>query len=337
MKNAIRYLSFVVLLPSCETTVEVDIPQYPTQLTANMFFTPDSAWRVELSENRYILDTTRFTPVSDASIRVLEQGQAVASLDYQGEGSFGNSIYISQGRRSEIGKTYTVEVTHPTLGNLTASSEVPIPQQILKATLDTSQVQPVPSFSDVPYNYAITVRFDDPPGENFYSISLLERFVGYFSDDIDNDGDYEVWLQEAAYWLTIQSDNPVVNNPFERSRVELFFKDASFNGEQYEITAYLGSNINRNFYLRGSVLEEDGLDRDGNVIRFAGDTVSKITYYVVLRTLTEEYYQYSVTQDLQAFVENNPFAQPVQVFDNVEGGLGIFAGYSQVEQAVTIK
>ena len=58
---------------------------------------------------------------------------------------------------------------------------------------------------------------------------------------------------------------------------------------------------------------------------------------VVLRTTTEEYYNYHYTRDLQASVESNPFAQPVQVFDNIEGGLGVFAGYSQVEKEVIIK
>jgi len=43
---------------------------------------------------------------------------------------------------------------------------------------------------------------------------------------------------------------------------------------------------------------------------------------------TEEYYLYKLT--LQNFYENNgnPFAQPVQIYSNIEGGLGIFAGYS---------
>lgn len=43
---------------------------------------------------------------------------------------------------------------------------------------------------------------------------------------------------------------------------------------------------------------------------------------------SEEYYLYKRT--LQNYIENdgNPFSQPVQIYSNVEGGLGIFAGYS---------
>ena len=336
-----KHLLFLLLcttLMACETTVEVDVPQYPAQLTTNMFFTPDSTWKVELSENRYILDTALFAPVSDANIRVLQQGQVVTSLDYQGESRFGNSIYTSEDNLPVIGEPYTLEVVHPALGTLLANSEVPMPESIIRATLDTSEVQLVPRFSDGTYDYAVTIRLDDPLEENFYSVSLIVRYDGFYSDDIDKDGEYEVWLEEFTLWLPIQSEDPIVSNPFNRARVELFFKDVSFNGKQYELTAYISSGLpNLNFYLEGNVLQENAYDREGNVIRYPGDTVSKQTFYAILRTTTEEYYQYAVTQDLQAWVENNPFAQPVQTFENIEGGLGIFAGYSQVEKKVTIK
>ncbi len=128
----------------------------------------------------------------------------------------------------------------------------------------------------------------------------------------------------------------MVDNPLDRYRVELFFKDVSFNGQQYELTTYTDYSFPY-FYLDGSVLADTAYDRNGNAVRYPGDTINRQTFYVLLRTTTEEYYQYNVTQDLQASVESNPFAQPVQVFNNIEGGLGIFAGYSQVEQEVAIR
>ena len=88
---------------------------------------------------------------------------------------------------------------------------------------------------------------------------------------------------------------------------------------------------------KGSPLNEEAYDRSGNIVRQAGDTAGINTFHAILRNTTEEYYDYNYTRDLQISVENNPFAQPVQVFDNIEGGLGVFAGYSQVEKEVTIK
>ena len=58
------FFGFLVFgLMACETAVEIDVPRYPAQLTANALFNPDSVWQVELTENRYILDNAPFAAV----------------------------------------------------------------------------------------------------------------------------------------------------------------------------------------------------------------------------------------------------------------------------------
>jgi len=49
---------------------------------------------------------------------------------------------------------------------------------------------------------------------------------------------------------------------------------------------------------------------------------------VLLLNITEEYYLYLTTKNLQESVAGDPFAQPASIFSNVENGIGIFAGYS---------
>ena len=338
-----RYCCLLALcFAACETTVEVDIPQYPTQLTVNALFYPDSVWRVELTENRYILDTARFASVADASVQVVQQGRTVAELDYQGESDyFGNGIYTATNSRPQVGEAYTLVVSHPTLGDLTASSYVPVPQTpVLSATLDTLDVRQGDSSDDSDISYAVTILLDDPPEENFYSLSIIFRYDIFFGIDVNNDSIIELGIEEWEGRGNIQSDNPIVDNVFDRYRSELLFKDVSFNGQQYELKTYLRfeeGSILTAFFNNAFVLEENAYDSKGNIIRQPGDTAGIFTLYAVLRTTTEEYYQYNFTSDLQASVESNPFAQPVQVYDNIENGLGIFAGYSQVEKEVTIK
>ena len=64
-----RYL-LLLCFTACETAVEIDVPRYPAQLTANALFNPDSVWQVELTQNRFILDTAQYAPVPDAEVRV---------------------------------------------------------------------------------------------------------------------------------------------------------------------------------------------------------------------------------------------------------------------------
>ena len=55
---------------------------------------------------------------------------------------------------------------------------------------------------------------------------------------------------------------------------------------------------------------------------------------VTLRTLSEDYYNYKITGSLQQNTSDNPFAQPVNVHDNIDDGFGIFAGYSEHNYSV---
>lgn len=55
-------------------------------------------------------------------------------------------------------------------------------------------------------------------------------------------------------------------------------------------------------------------------------TTERIT--VMLLSVSEEYYEYFTTKNLQYSKREDPFAQPVQVFTNIQNGVGIFAGYS---------
>ncbi len=338
---SVARLSYIALLfCACETTVEIDVPRYPTQLTANGLFTPDSLWQVELTENRYILDNTPFAAVPDAEVRIQQEGQTVAVLDYLGNTPFtGTSIYRATDAYPKPDAAYTLRVSHPDHGDLVASSQVPSAPQIVEVTLDTLDVRQEGQFVDDQIAYGFTLRLNDPPTENFYSLSLIIRFEDFGTIGIN--GNNMLLIENNDLLVRIQSDDPVVVNTYDNYRDELLFKDVSFNGQQYEMKAYgiFETGDPRYFQLfdKGSPLNEEAYDRSGNIVRQAGDTAGINTFHAILRNTTEEYYDYNYTRDLQISVESNPFAQPVQVFDNIEGGLGVFAGYSQVEKEVTIK
>jgi len=57
-----------------------------------------------------------------------------------------------------------------------------------------------------------------------------------------------------------------------------------------------------------------------------GDELKEV--YVELRTVTEEYYRYHTSLARQRMVRNDPFAEPVPVYNNVDGGFGSFSGFS---------
>jgi hypothetical protein len=50
--------------------------------------------------------------------------------------------------------------------------------------------------------------------------------------------------------------------------------------------------------------------------------------FVELRTITQEYYRYHSTLARQLIVRQDPFAEPVTIYNNIEGGYGNFSGFS---------
>jgi hypothetical protein len=49
---------------------------------------------------------------------------------------------------------------------------------------------------------------------------------------------------------------------------------------------------------------------------------------VELKTLSRDFYDYEITSDIQWKSDGDPLAQPINVYDNITNGFGIFAGYS---------
>lgn len=63
------------------------------------------------------------------------------------------------------------------------------------------------------------------------------------------------------------------------------------------------------------------------VVRSFGALETWSELRIVLRSVSDAYYKYQSTLALQRSTADNPFAQPVNVFSNIQGGFGIFAGY----------
>ena len=138
---------------------------------------------------------------------------------------------------------------------------------------------------------------DDSQATNFYQIFLESEL-----DFIDPTGEVKTGRNRLGIW----SDDPIVQNNGDIDYDGIFLKDIVFNGGEGVISfKTTGSNMQ---YFQ-------------NII-------------VTLRTLSEDYYNYKITGSLQQNTSDNPFAQPVNVHDNIDDGFGIFAGYSEYNYSV---
>ncbi len=136
------------------------------------------------------------------------------------------------------------------------------------------------------------ISINDPGNsDNFYAIRLTGRNF-YF------DGTDTIWYESNLYYLTM---DPVFDNNNRQSDFETF-RDYSFNGQSVMI------NIGLPDYSNGSYNE----------------------FRVYLYCLSESYYKFLSSRQLYSVTNGDFFSQPVQVYSNINEGLGIWGGFSVV-------
>jgi hypothetical protein len=82
-----------------------------------------------------------------------------------------------------------------------------------------------------------------------------------------------------------------------------YFSDITFNGTNKSFRFYLS-------YIEGIFFDDP-------------------KYIINLRHVSEEYYKYYSSVNLQLITQGDPFAQPTVIFSNIDGGFGIFAAFNE--------
>jgi len=288
---------FAIVVCSCTTILDVTIPEHPPKLTLNSIFTPDSTWKVVLTTDRHVLDYSDFFDlVNDASVVIYQDGNPIDTLILkERDPRFSTNAYNYYSRLGKPSNTrlYEIRASSPRFGSVRAVSAVPDSTQMTSV---------VPNLSDNgSAESSVTITFNDRGHEkNYYFVYVTQRYKYYNT--------YKKDTVDAGVALIISSHDPAFQNNHS-SDSGLLFDDGLFDGKEISLT------ITLHYYYKVP----------GEELR------------VHLRSVSADLYNYLTTSDLQN--KNNgdvkdlgttdPLAQPTIVFSNIEGGLGIFGGYSE--------
>ena len=301
----IQYLSAFLLLAclSCETVVEIDPPAYNSELVATSHFSPDSTWSVELHRSLGIgiaQDASK-QYVDGATVMIMSGAGIVDSLSYRGSG-----YYLSAAGKYPLSETrYTLRVDVPGTSGLQASSAAPPTAPITDYTIELlGQTVETPFGREG--TYRLRIAFADPPGSSFYRLGIY-RYIPNQYDETAPDSIY--WRQaiEATDpgWYCGYAEASQATRAFgsggRRSCREAIVTDRFFDGREYTWTTTLS-------------------------LRIGGDGLGRNELLLLLSSLSEDYFEYQRT--LVEHLNSGTFVEPLRVYSNVEGGLGIFAGYT---------
>lgn len=288
-----------MLFASCDIVVDLDIPEHESVLVVNSILTTDSMINASISHSVGAFDASSISYVNNATVEVYEDGILLgemdeqASLSYDSSGELDSTYVYNFNQNPVAGKIYSYEIAHPDYEAVRAETNVPA-----KVKLNVNDLSLL-SEQEFEKQYRVRFSFNDPPEDNFYRLRL--RNPNAYNDGLDY---FESNDASIISSVGIQSDGATFYGD------EALFDDEMFNGTEKEISIDF-------FDYKSLWFEEQDDDYETEYI-LELSSVSK-SYYTYIRSVRAHY----DNQDQFIFA-----GEPVQVFTNIENGLGVLGSMS---------
>ena len=348
------FFAFFILFfaVSCEkqfnTIVEVDIPELDNQIVINCIFNDTSTFQVNVYRSRSSLneDLSTLSFINNATVDLFADGNYLETLSLREEIFEEQDMifnYYESINKAIPNVVYTLEVSAPDLPTAKATAQLP-----QKATINSASItdtifwqNDIPEIENDIQRYGVSLNFQDIANtDNYY----------YLKNNVRYDVDIESILAQLDIWRQTNPDTLfgiedyvyALANQDNTYELCLYTSDASFE----ETKAYsdfefeLEGNENQNICYYGINIFSDRLFKDemkeldvqveyvygGLDAYFPNDFQTQ--YVMELGTVSEDMFLYQRSAQLQYNNQNNFFAEPVRVYNNVENGFGIFAAYN---------
>ncbi|MEN0002486.1 MAG: DUF4249 domain-containing protein [Bacteroidota bacterium] len=301
------FVAFLIFIAAtCERPVDLEIPVLNPKLVVVSNFTSAENLLVQVSETQSILDSNDVTYVTDATVELFQGNNLLEELSLvMGTGRI-PPFYTTLTTTPKPGIEYMIRVDAPGFEPVMAQSSIPDRIDILNLEVSDLVITPGSNEDELVFSYNVNLIFEDPGAQaNYYQLNFFQEVFPYVSIE----GDTTIVGKDLRQInFSANSNN---NNFIAYFDGGVLFDDANFNGSLISYGFRLQTSINRDTELLGQMFAE-------------------------LRSTSEEYYLFHNSLSRQQLNSNDPFSEPVIVFNNIENGKGIFAGYNQAVDSVLI-
>jgi len=301
------FLFFLTFL-GCEKEIQLDIGEFQPKIVINTFFQGGEPWEVHVCQSKNVLDPNPPSinlPNAIVRIKNLETGTTF-KLQYSAEGYFTNSNY-----KVEHGVAYEITASHPGFNPVKAQAEAPLPINVTVIHSETL---------DFNGKVALKVDFeinDDAGSDNFYIYEILNL--------IPNTPENLVGLSflesPIKTWLSSVDGNTGYIDDSSEKQSKLFITDQTFRGSILNTSLVSFVEIQKNRSNSNAIIPDDfQYSPDFSQSRLKVTGASKEMY---------EYFK-AVELVIQKEILNSSASTPIKPYSNIENGLGIFAGFSEI-------
>lgn len=292
-----------LILSSCESTIYYDLPEHERKIAIIGTLNPDSSLTVHLSKSFLADPSEAILSPGEVVASLFEDGQYLADLSHVRDNFYGIPDFYPV-----TGKEYSLEVSYGELRVVKCHTQIPERAQIL--ALDT-----ITAYIDGRDQLTVNLKIMDQPGvSNYYALGVILTHKYY---DRESKVVTDSLLSYPAYFtINGVNDLRVNTNLIDidinfRFNDMLFVTDALFDGQEF--------NLNFSPFLSPSN-PVDNIIMDINFYQ-----VTKSNYI-----FAESYYNYYKSL-------GSPLSEPVQVYSNIENGLGLFSGIAGSSRRIFLR
>ncbi|MDF1560526.1 MAG: DUF4249 domain-containing protein [Bacteroidales bacterium] len=319
MKKLIIYLPIIVLMlvtaGACESEIKFKGSEVEPMIVIYSLLNPDSLVTVTIAESHAVFES-RYEPrqITNASVRLYRDGELIETLtyvpvttlpDYYPADRF--SRYVSLSHKPVHGSTYRIEVDVDGLESAWGETRLPEPVPVI--SVDTGSV----IIEEYSGEVKIKVKFRDPADtDNYYRLTakaLTGTYLGNLNEPYDPSFPVTVYNSDIGYGALSE---PLIAPQQEDDLFGMYlqndfylFMDELIDGKEYSLTlaySYPGP--------------------------LAIDHYEFIHAYFSLHTITKDVYLYLLSYSAQRQTIDNFLAEPVPVYTNITGGLGVVGAVS---------
>ncbi|MEM6963707.1 MAG: DUF4249 domain-containing protein [Bacteroidota bacterium] len=299
----------VFFFSSCEREVQVAAAEAAEQKLAVVCnFSPDEPFLIELTKSQKLFGENKNDLVEGAQVTLFADNQLSETILPSPTSTSSKGKYESETITPVADEFYTLKIAVPGVAPITATSSIPKPIEIAHFAVGAvNEFEPNEENFIQEYEVRLSFQFADPEGEdNYYQVNFYQEV-----ESRSNSGGSNVIKEIIPSFGYSWIDERLTTN-FNLIDGGLLFRDFTFDGTTQD---FLFQPLFR--YNFANYKKPDRI-------------------IIQLRTVSEEYYQYYTSVYRQQSQGNVPFTDPVDIFSNIEGGHGVFAGFSkdEVRQAI---
>jgi hypothetical protein len=321
-KYLLSIAAVACFLSACEKVIEFKGNEVKTLLVLNGLVMPDSVVKIQLTESRFFLDNSwKFNLINDADVRLWKDGSPVESLQSAGDGYYAGTYVPREGDNLRI--TASCSGFDP----VECETQIVLPTPVM--AVDTANVR-IEKHTSYTYDYDWTTIID--------SVEFITSFEGdiaiTFKDSADIAGYYTVKLDLFTRYadgyvsvrpisytsndMVFRTNNrfPTDDDEYDISPELYLFSDELFDGREYTLKIRINSYSGYFFWP----------EKDSKI------TTQEIR--VTLQSLSPSWYMYLKTSNADS--DSDFFTEPVQIYTNVKGGIGVFGNYSNASRSVKL-